>query len=130
MPPERRILYCHCAYAQVISKQVKQAVLEGLVEQEIEFDSVPDLCEMSARKDPMLKTLSETPNLRIAACYPRAVQGLFTSAGCPLSKEGPEIINMRTLNAEEVLVQLTTSTSAAPATAAEPENLPTAREAQ
>ena len=96
-----QILYCHCAFAQVISQGVKQKVLEQLTAAGVDFEAVPDLCEMAARRDPLLKDIASQPNLRIAACYPRAVKGLFTAAECPLPENGPEIINMRVLNGEE-----------------------------
>ena len=96
-----QILYCHCAFAQVISQGVKQKVLEQLTAAGVDFEAVPDLCEMAARRDPLLKDIANQPNLRIAACYPRAVKGRFTAAECPLPENGPEIINMRVLNGEE-----------------------------
>jgi hypothetical protein len=95
------ILYCHCAFAQVIPKDVKQKVLERLAESGTEFECVPDLCEMSARRDPLLERLARLPNVRIAACYERAVHGLFSAAGHPLSQPGPEIVNMRVLSADD-----------------------------
>jgi hypothetical protein len=95
-----QILYCHCAYAQVISQSTKQKVLERLSESGVDFEAVPDLCEMSARRDPVLQEIALRPNLRIAACYPRAVKGLFTAAECPLP-ESAEIVNMRVLSGEE-----------------------------
>lgn len=101
-----RILYCHCAYAQVVPQETKQAVLEGLVQSGIEFDLVPDLCEMSARQDPLLESLSQRSGIRIAACYPRAVHGLFKAAGCPLPAAGPNIVNLRVLPPEEALQKL------------------------
>ena len=107
-----RIVYCHCAFAQVIPTAVKLGVLEQLTESKLAFECVPDLCEMSARRDPKLQELSQGSNVRIAACYPRAVQGLFVAAGCPLPKEGAEIINMRTLNANEAFAALTRETAA------------------
>jgi hypothetical protein len=113
-----QILYCHCAYAQVISQGVKHKVLEELTAAEVDFEAVPDLCEMSARRDPLLKEIARQPHLRIAACYPRAVMGLFTAAACPLPENGPEIINMRVLNGEEaasVLLGETRSESTSPA---------------
>ena len=76
-----RILYCHCAFAKVVPADVKAAVLDGLLEARVEFDAVPDLCEMSARHDPRLRELSSGGPLRIAACYPRAVKWLFASGG-------------------------------------------------
>ena len=46
------ILYCHCAYAKIVPAATKQEVLERLVRSGVPFEAVPDLCEMSARKDP------------------------------------------------------------------------------
>lgn len=106
MSDQPGILYCHCAFAQVIPKDVKLGVLERLGEAGVEFECVPDLCEMSANRDPILQRIAENPDVRIAACYPRAVHGLFVAAGQPLPKPGPEIINMRTLNATETMEAL------------------------
>jgi hypothetical protein len=88
------ILYCRCAYAQVIPEPVKNAHLEQLCDSGEEFRAVPDLCEMAAARDPRLAELAGRDDLRIIACHPRAVKGLFTQAGCPLSGSA-EIINMR-----------------------------------
>ena len=99
-----RILYCRCAYAQVVPVAVKDAVLEGLAAAGRGFEMVPDLCEMAARRDPHLAELARGDRpLRIFACWPRAVQGLFTLADAPLPKHGVEILNMRTDSAETVL---------------------------
>ena len=101
-----RILYCHCAYARVVPAQVKQEVLDGLVASGLPFEAVPDLCEMSASRDPKLKNLAEGGPLRIAACYPRAVKGLFVAAGSPLPESGIEILNMREQAAQDVLYSI------------------------
>ena len=99
-----RILYCRCAYAQVVPSAVKDAVLEGLAAAGRGFEMVPDLCEMAARRDPHLAELARGDRpLRIFACWPRAVQGLFTLADAPLPKQGVEILNMRTDTAETLL---------------------------
>ncbi len=103
----RRILYCHCAYAQVIPEAVKNEVLERLAASGEPFDAVADLCEMSAKKDPSLKRLAaEGGEIRIAACFPRAVKWLFHAAGAPLPKEGVEIRNMRVEMPEETVAAL------------------------
>lgn len=107
---ECRILYCHCKYAKVIPVEVKDRVLSGLNSSGLGFDAVPDLCEMSARKDPALTRLAASGNTKIAACYARAVQGLFHAAGSPLPEEGVEILNMREQGAEEILEKLLAST--------------------
>lgn len=100
---EQRILYCHCAYAQVVPKAVKEEVLNRLVESGVAFDAVADLCEMSAKHDPALKQLVAEGGFKIAACYPRAVRWLFSAAGMQLG-ESVGIANMRTETAEDVVV--------------------------
>jgi hypothetical protein len=97
-----RIIYCHCAYAQVVPKAVKEQVLSDLLEAGIAFDAVADLCEMSAKRDPMLKQLATAGDVKIAACYPRAVKWLFKAAEAPLEESCANILNMRTETAEEV----------------------------
>jgi hypothetical protein len=101
-PAPRRIVYCHCAYAQVVPADVKQEVLRRLTESGVSFDAVADLCEMAARRDPWLETVACGGPARIAACYPRAVTWLFSSAGAPLPERGVEILNMRTDTADAV----------------------------
>src|ERR1700676_2416828 len=95
-----RILYCHCAYARVIAPEVKTAVLTGLASLNADWDSVPDLCEMSARRD--VAGLGSGGAVRIAACCPRVVRSLFQAAGAPLPPEA-KILNMRTQTPEQVL---------------------------
>lgn len=101
-PP--RILYCHCNYAQVVPREVKEAVLRRLCERGVAFEAVADLCEMSARKDPSLQRLADPSGgtVQIAACFPRAVKWLFAAAGAPLSNDATEVINMRSQTAEEI----------------------------
>jgi hypothetical protein len=97
-----RLLYCRCAYAQVVPREVKDQVLEALAASGRSFEAVPDLCEMSAHRDPRLQELASSPGLKIAACYPRAVKWLFAAAGAPLPKDGVEVLNMRVEPAEAV----------------------------
>ena len=106
-PP--RILYCHCAFAQVVPKDVKEAVLKQLCDSGMAFEAVADLCEMSARHDPALKRLTEGGAVKIAACYPRAVKWLFAAAKAPLSSDNTEVLNMRAQSAEEVSAALLNS---------------------
>src|SRR2546423_1086092 len=106
MPESQRILYCNCTYAQVVPKEVKEAVLKKLCESGVAFDAVADLCEMSARRDPSLKRLTETGAVKIAACYPRAVKWLFHAAQADLPVEATEVLNMRVQNADDVCAAL------------------------
>jgi hypothetical protein len=86
-----------------VPADVKQAVLAGLAESDVAFEAAPDLCEMSARKDPDLVQIATGGPVRIAACFPRAVKWLFSAAGAPLPEEGVEILNMREQPAASVL---------------------------
>ncbi|MDE2666735.1 MAG: hypothetical protein OXI69_11340 [Acidobacteriota bacterium] len=101
-----KILYCRCAYAKVIAPDVKDEVLQRLARSGATFEAVPDLCEMSARRDPALKRLAAEDKIRIAACYPRAVKWLFSAAQAPLTKDTVEILNMRVDSAGTVVERL------------------------
>lgn len=101
-----RILYCHCQYAQVIPKDVKEAVLHRLCESGVAFDAVADLCEMAARRDPALQQLAAQGAVKIAACFPRAVKGLFHQCNADLAPDRTEVLNMRTLTADEICARL------------------------
>jgi hypothetical protein len=101
-----RILYCHCQYAQVVPPEVKAGVLQALCDSGTSFDAVADLCELAARRDPSLARLSSGGCVKIAACYPRAVKGLFHQAGSDLSPDSTEILNMRTEPAGAVVDRL------------------------
>jgi hypothetical protein len=101
---KQRVLYCHCAYARVVPEAVKQEVLAGLAGSALEFEAVPDLCEMSARKDPRLAELVESGDaVQIAACYPRAVKWLFSAAGVVLPEERVRVLNMREQPASDIV---------------------------
>ncbi len=98
-----RILFCNCTYAKVIPKEVKRSVLKQLSDSGVAFDAVADLCEMSARKDPTLANIAGSGDVKIAACYPRAVKWLFHAAGVTLPEDGVEIHNMRVQGADEIV---------------------------
>jgi hypothetical protein len=100
------IIYCHCQYARVLPENVKRAVLRKLCESGQPFEAVADLCELSARKDPMLARLTAAGPVKIAACFPRAIKWLFASANAPLAQEGTEVINLRTLTEGEACAKL------------------------
>jgi hypothetical protein len=104
--PPPRIVYCRCAYAQIIPQDTKDAVLCHLSESDRAFDSVADLCEMSARRDARLSAIAGAGPLKIAACHRRAVTWLFHAAGATLPETGVEVVNMRTLTPEAACARL------------------------
>ncbi|MBI1371633.1 MAG: hypothetical protein GC159_02565 [Phycisphaera sp.] len=101
-----KVLYCRCAYAQVVPGDVKDAVLDRLCASGQAFDTVADLCEMSARRDPALKSIADAAcagdAIHVAACYERAVRGLFHAAGATLPDAGVTVHNMREQTADEI----------------------------
>ena len=101
MRDKPRILFCHCNYAQVVPPEVKAAVLKQLCGSGRAFEAVADLCEMSARRDPALRRLAEGEgDVKVAACYPRAVKWLFGACKAPLDSDHTEVVNMRELSVE------------------------------
>ena len=101
-----RILFCNCTYAQVVPREVKEAVLRKLCDSGVAFDAVADLCEMSARRDAALQRLADGGPVKVAACFPRAVKWLFAAAQAPLPLDAAEVLNMRTQTAEEIVAAL------------------------
>ncbi|NCY03843.1 MAG: hypothetical protein EBX36_13290, partial [Planctomycetia bacterium] len=99
----------------VVPAAVKDDVLAGLAAAGRGVEMVPDLCEMAARRDPHLAELARGDRpLRIAACWPRAVRGLFALADAPLPETGVDILNMRTDSAEAVLAGVLAAEAARP----------------
>ncbi len=117
MAESARILYCECAYADIVPAGAKAEVLARLREAGTAFEFVDDLCGLAARRDPRLKAIAESGDALIIACYPRAVRCLFAYAGAPLA-DGAEILNLRTLAPEAVANRVT---GRKPATAGSPD---------
>lgn len=98
-----RVLYCNCTHARVVPPEVKRAVLGKLCAAGVAFDAVADLCGAAARKDPALREIARADDVRIAACFPRAVTWLFAAADAPLPEQGVRFLNMRRQSAAEVV---------------------------
>jgi len=89
------ILYCHCANAQVLLPETREAALRALCESGLVFEPVTDLCERSARRDPLLKRLAQSGALVVAACHPCTVRSLFAAADAALP-ENTQYLDLRT----------------------------------
>ena len=96
-----RIVYCHCAYVNVVPSAVRDAVLGKLCASGVAVEAVADLCELAARRDPRLAELAEGAT-HVIACYPRAVRWLFAAGGVELP-DGVEVLNMREQEAEAIV---------------------------
>ena len=106
MIEETLIIYCHCAHYEIIPSRVKSAVLDVIREANIEFEAVPDLCELSAKHDPVLKRWAKAGSIKIVACYPRAVKWLLCAGRAPLPTKGVEFLNMRVDSSEKTISSL------------------------
>ena len=113
MADDARIVFCNCTYAKVVPVETKQEVLRALTGSDRGFDTVADLCEMSARRDPALERIAASGPVKIAACFPRAVRWLFHAADAPLPDSGVEILNMREQAAAQIVPLLIEGTESA-----------------
>jgi Pyruvate/2-oxoacid:ferredoxin oxidoreductase delta subunit len=100
------VLYCHCSYSKAVPSRVKCEVLDRLAAAGVPFEAVSDICAMAARREPALKRIAEAGEVRIAACFPRAVKWLFHAAGTPLADERVKVFNMREGSAQEIVTGL------------------------
>ena len=101
----KRILLCECANADIIASGVKQAVIAGLEDAGIDAYRVPDLCRLAADRDPALGALAAPGGLTVIACHPRAVRWLIDAAGCELDPQSLRVLNMRTMEAGQIIQQ-------------------------
>jgi len=100
------VLFCNCAFSDVISGDLKQGILRELSDAGVNLVVVPDVCGISAGRDPLLADLAKRPALKIVACHPRAVRWLFHRGGAPLPESGITFYNMRAQSAEDILSSL------------------------
>jgi len=89
------VLYCRCAHSAEVPADVKDAVLAALAESDAPFEAVADLCELAARRDPVLTRWAGADGPAIAACWPRAVKWLFHAGGAALADEETRVLDMK-----------------------------------
>ena len=98
-----RIVFCNCGHADIVPTEVKETVLHWLGSARVDIEVVSDLCELAARRDPRLKKWSRDKELRVIACYPRAVEWLFHAGGASVTDGQLKVFNMRTMGAGRIL---------------------------
>ncbi|MBA4387938.1 MAG: hypothetical protein C0404_08145 [Verrucomicrobia bacterium] len=100
-----RVLFCNCSNSDIIADATKTKVLAALAGRGVEVMVLADLCRAVARRDARLEKLRGFKDLRIVACYPRAVKWLLHAAGIELD-ESVQLFNMRTQEAEGIVAAL------------------------
>ncbi len=101
MPQPGHIVFCNCSYGDVIPAETASAVLLALKQSGLPFDAVADLCRLAADKDPRLAEWSQIENLKVQACFPRAVKWLFARADAELGDD-VDFCNMRSEKADDI----------------------------
>ena len=100
------ILFCTCAYSDIIPDSRKAAVFDRLHAANADIRIVPDLCGLAARRDPLLSEVATSEDLCIVACHPRAVRALFTWAGVPLDSVRVRFINLRDETSDDAVTPI------------------------
>ncbi|HET6428947.1 MAG TPA: hypothetical protein VFJ30_11080 [Phycisphaerae bacterium] len=111
----KHVLYCHCAYFDVIPLASRLRVLAALQAGGGSLTTARDLCALAADGDGLLRQLAAEPELIVVACHPRAVKALFASAGATLEEGRVTFLNLRAQSAEEILAAVDVPESDRPA---------------
>jgi len=107
------ILFCQCAGRSVLPDGVKRAVLDH-VRKDSNAWIVDDLCGLVASGDAHLRArIQAASRVVVVACHPRAVKWLLHAAGCPVSDDRLQVLDMRTLTTEAVVQSLSLVTTGA-----------------
>jgi NAD-dependent dihydropyrimidine dehydrogenase PreA subunit len=100
------VLLCECANADVLPREAKQNVAEGLAAAKVEVCRVRDLCRLAADRDPALRELAARGGLAVIACHPRAVRWLLHAAGCDVDEKSLKVFNLRRTDAQQIIRQV------------------------
>ena len=101
-----RIVFCSCAYYDIIPRETRERVFSSLHEAGVSMDAVADLCGLAAAGDARLKEWAQADSLSIVACYPRAVRWLFEAGDASLRQEQTRLFNMRTQSPEAIVGEI------------------------
>lgn len=94
----RNIIICLCTSRTIIKKEKAIAIAAILREKGENVQLCPDLCRTMQQAETARQVAGHT----ILACYPRAIRSHFATYNC----EPGEIVDIRSLTLEEILVQL------------------------
>jgi len=99
------IIFCNCAWSDVIPADVKEQVFGKLKESGAAFCAVDDLCKLAAKENDILKEWAKADSIKIVGCFERTIKWLFERGGAKLP-ENTAVLNMRNLSAEEIIAKL------------------------
>lgn len=95
----KKIVFCDCG-GNLLKAEFKDQILEALQQEGISFTKVSDLCGVCTnQKQDILDLVSDSEELLILACHPRAVKLLFDKTG--ITKESGNIHFLNFLEPEQ-----------------------------
>lgn len=100
------VLVCHCRNGGARDSADSETIVAELRRSRIPVIEVEEICELVARKDPVLKKVAALSAVSIVACHSRAVRWLFHAGGAPLDPERVKFFNLRGAGNEEILEAL------------------------
>jgi NAD-dependent dihydropyrimidine dehydrogenase PreA subunit len=100
------VVFCGCAYYDVIPKASKEKVLNAIAQAGVEVEVLTDLCGLAVGRDGRFQRWAQAQSVTIVACFPRTVRWLFEVAGTPLDRDKVRILNMRTQSPDEIISDL------------------------
>lgn len=99
------VILCQCKNAQIISPQIREAIKDWFLQNQITHICVDDLCGLAAGKDARLQEWASDENTIIIACFERAVRWLFAMGGAEL-KDDTRIFNQRNESSQQIIGEL------------------------
>ena len=108
MTPPPRILYCNCTYAQVVPKDVKQAVLKKLCESGVAFDAKGGTLVMTSIEPNrfLWEDALSSSVLFLDARTGKKLHAKHSSYYPILTSGRNKVLNMRVQNADDVCAAL------------------------
>ncbi len=106
MSADSRLVLCQCAYSATVPPDTVEQVRQRLDGSGFPHESVPDLCELAARKSPLLAELAGAARLTVVACHRRAIKWLFAAGEAPLRDDAVTYLDMRATPAEKILYSI------------------------
>lgn len=100
------VLVCRCERGGLVDQQKLRTLEASLKQAAVPYTAVPDLCRLAADGDLLLKKFAAHGSAQVLACYPRAVEALFSFAGAPLNKAATRFVNLRAVSEAQALAAM------------------------
>ena len=104
MDKQNCLIYCNCG-AGIITEEKQGALAESFKKLKIEVFELHDICAFALNEKEFLNSLDEEFDKKfIVACYPRAIENIFTQNNISFSNY--EVLNFRELSEAKIVETL------------------------